>query len=716
MQFVPKKGGGTVQLPKAMTPIVNGKKQATEHPAMISAAEAHMLKMLTDGKSNKTQFGNVHSFVDPSGSYGHTLNSSFSGSSTGAHTTGSGGGYGVGGGGGSLGSSGGGYDHGGGTNPGSYNGGATSGYSRGGGSVGGNSGYDRGGGTNPASYNGGATAGYSRGSVGGGSSGSNGGGYGTQQSYSGGKSDSNSMALAVANALGGSPAISAALGSLLGGRPAQTAQGLTQSYSDGKTDSTNSTVGYNPNGGYSYATGQAVPGVSPSAPLGSDTAIQASLAGMFNRGLPANSYAAGKTDSTNSTASYNPTGAYNYGAPQPNFAGMLGRGLPPSATQSYASGKTNSTNTTASYDPSGAYSYGPADRMTASMVPSIPNSAAYASNQFENPATTKALKALANGYGQYPSGGFSDPNNKYADAAKFNSIYGGNDLGIAAYNGGALSAPTQTADAGYPSGYNPNGPETPIGDRSYMPMGNEPTITPTSDSGVYSMSSIPQANKQIASRGMPGGLGMTAFGNSQAPAAQMQQMASANDITGYASPQIQAAVAPGYTMGDAQQGPVKYGPTSPRNFVGRAVWNGVNSLANAPRAGGTTNKTIQQAAGDGGYGPAMFDSLDPNKLLSMFGGAGGNGPAGHGSSDYQQASAKTSDATPSADSSKYDLTGLEVRKGRDGSVKYWDPKLHKYVTPPLKATTTTPAGKTPWYYPKYSSGAANLPTGLGGYI
>ena len=71
-KFAPRIGGGTVKLPGNIQPKVNGKPQAPEHLAYISQAEAHMLKLMTDGKSNKTPFG-PQSFTDPSQSYGGDL-------------------------------------------------------------------------------------------------------------------------------------------------------------------------------------------------------------------------------------------------------------------------------------------------------------------------------------------------------------------------------------------------------------------------------------------------------------------------------------------------------------------------------------------------------------------------------------------------------------------------------------------------------------------
>jgi len=86
-RFAPKKGGGTVTLPKSVTPIQNGKKLPVEHPRLINAHEEHMLKLL-GGAGAKTKFG-VKSYYEPDGKGGITA-----GWSGGSNTnTGNGGSY-----------------------------------------------------------------------------------------------------------------------------------------------------------------------------------------------------------------------------------------------------------------------------------------------------------------------------------------------------------------------------------------------------------------------------------------------------------------------------------------------------------------------------------------------------------------------------------------------------------------------------------------------
>lgn len=92
------------QLPKVIIPHVHGVQGPEEHLAYISQAEAHMLKMMTDGQSNKTPMGpqsfeNLYGLASPQQTQSYY---SAPQSSVGAHTTGSGGGYGVGGGGGTM--------------------------------------------------------------------------------------------------------------------------------------------------------------------------------------------------------------------------------------------------------------------------------------------------------------------------------------------------------------------------------------------------------------------------------------------------------------------------------------------------------------------------------------------------------------------------------------------------------------------------------------
>ena len=92
------------QLPQVIIPHVHGVQGPEEHLAYISQAEAHMLKLMTDGQSNKTPMGpqsfeNLYGLASPQQTQSYY---SAPQSSVGAHTTGSGGGYGVGGGGGTM--------------------------------------------------------------------------------------------------------------------------------------------------------------------------------------------------------------------------------------------------------------------------------------------------------------------------------------------------------------------------------------------------------------------------------------------------------------------------------------------------------------------------------------------------------------------------------------------------------------------------------------
>ena len=161
------------------------------------------------------------------------------------------------------------------------------------------------------------------------------------------------------------------------------------------------------------------PSTFPSMPMTLDQQVQALQAAKLAYGSATVSNSAAKTDSTNTTVSPDPTFSYN--EPNPSTVATTADVAGLVAAMMAAKHK---------------------DDVHVSDVPDIPGFSTMAmgpftynygapdttSSQYEDPNSTKAQSMLANGYKNYPSGSFSDPN-----------ISGGNSYGIAsptAYDSG----------------------------------------------------------------------------------------------------------------------------------------------------------------------------------------------------------------------------------------------------------------------------------------
>ncbi len=712
MQFVPKKGGGTVTLPKAMTPIVQGKRQALEHPAMISAAEAHMLKLMTDGKSNKTQFGKVPSFTDPSQAYGGDL----SGTQTSNNWNGSG----------SQPSSSG-YDHGGGTNPVSYNNGATSGYSGVSSSNDHGNSYDHGGGTNPDSYNNGATSGYSR---------SN-----SNPLSSVAMGSSNSVLKAFASLLGS--------GALLGTQDPSTTASKTGLLGNSYQAASQKAKAQAQPAGYTFPTGLMGDRVSVDqvgqipTPLGSASTINQALlnAGLMGRGLPnpgmtspmtnARSLNAVNDPSGYSDTSWGQTPKVAQAAADDSLAGIMNpnvRFQDPRAGYYDQNGVTPQTQFADRLrEETQLYGMKPNDTAIAAQMGNLMNEKLPAylgqgSNMWDigSPAAKGDFAQVGtNPDGQYTAWGAPQWNSGRLTQAK--DFFSQNGLNPNDPNSQAAAIAAETAGQfpGQAGNFKDTyaslaGMSTPQATQTWMRNYENPSFNDSKNhiadrqaSAQQFAGNNPDSNYQTAMAQSPMAppqaqvAGASPFYGAGTIPKPNQQMAASpsyyGDLGGPATLQQAAASAPIQQVptnveAAAQSGGAGFNANGTPNLI-NANWpvannypktvGFLNNIANRPydpRTAGTMDSMIQQASAPGRGNPA---AENPKKSV-------GQDAAGH------------------------DLF-MDKRKNQ----KYYiDAKTGKrvYVTDPATTTGGGTTGKTPWYYPQYSSGAANLPKGLGGYI
>lgn len=721
--FAPMKGGGKVSLPSKIVPKANGRPLPTEHLKYVNAAEAHMLKLLS-GPANKTKFG-PQSFApdggddgnggDGYGNDGGSLGrSGYSGSGSGSGNSSSGGG---------------GRPDGGQDNSGGMGGQGPMGGGYGGGSGAQGGGGQNSGGYSPGNRPDGGNdnnGGYGYGNNGSPNSGGSGGGN------SGLGALGSLLGNSLTPGLGGTSAIAHALSGLLGLgtpnsikdqsriAPTNSAAAVTPGVMDPNHVTVNDVPGipgappnaqqmaqaysqYRSPAGYS---GPSQSSLTPATDAGSSQAVQAAtqpsaMAQAYSQYQQPPGYSTSRDPSLvgQSLSQTDPRAGYydpSITTPQTQFADRLREGeqlrgmTPNDNANSGMMGNFAAENLAGYMTPlSNSWDIGsPAANGKFAPVLGF-NDNSDTGQTFEASGVPSWHGARADQVGNFFSQSGMNPNDPNAQADAITAEMAGQLPGqtnnyrslYSSMSGMNIPDATSAFMRGYENpSYNPN--VNHIADRQayadafsgnlpdydakpvQTAMGNAPSI---GQQGNYFSGGLPSSAPMQTAMGAPqlspqsnyfaGGYPSQAgFPNSQ--------IASAGDTPQI--PGMYGTVDP--TTQLAYNYPTKLGPVAPRNFIGRTVWNGVNTIANAPS--NTDVSGYQGAASSNG--PLYGRGIDRSN--------GGNGRGSQGGTNPPS----TGGTTP----------------------------------PPSTTPPVNPLG-TPWYYPTYSQASwdPNLPSGqLGGYI